>query len=471
MDQGATPNEQAGRSGARLLALAALAGGAILVLLVMLGTFSSTYVVEARFANSSALVPGNAVKVAGSDVGKVTSVSLSEEGDARIELELDDEIAPLREGTRALIRQLGPAGLANRYVALTLGPPDSPEIPSGGELPREQTTSAVNLDAVLSSFTPERRRSLQRLFKRSGDIYAGSGARSFNQMLTKLSPAFAELGGMSRELVRDRKALAGLIDRGAVASQAIASRREDLTSALANTATTMSALASRRTELADSLRRAPAVFDQTTGVLANAGEAVRELRPALRDIPPAGEPLQGALSRANRIFPPLTDVAERLRVLQPDAQKSLGQLRLLGHVAPRGLGAAGFALRDAQPITRVLRYYGSDLLIGVFQGLLSVAAASHDRWGHYIKLEYTQPYQTLVGSPFLDQPLPPLASNLFGLRSRLLRRCPGGNVPPAPDLSNPWVLDSSICDPSHNAPASYNEPPPATPAPSSGGSP
>jgi hypothetical protein len=112
----------------------------------------------------------------------------------------------------------------------------------------------------------------------------------------------------------------------------------------------------------------------------------------------------------------------------------------------------------ARPIVRDVRYYGVDLLLGVFLGLAGTAPANYDRWGHYARIEFTEPYQSLLGGPLAPLFSKPLVPSLFDLRTRLLRRCPGGNTPPAPDGSNPWIPDPSICTPSQDVPLSVDFP-------------
>ena len=51
-----------------------------------------------------------------------------------------------------------------------------------------------------------------------------------------------------------------------------------------------------------------------------------------------------------------------------------------------------------------------------------------------------------------------LKDSLFNVKLQQTRRCPGGNIARAPDGSNPWVPDRSLCDPSQTPPSSVNEP-------------
>jgi hypothetical protein len=229
-------------------------------------------------------------------------------------------------------------------------------------------------------------------------------------------------------------------------------------SAVSNTATTLQALASRRQALADAFGRTPAVLDQARQTLADAGTAITALRPALADVPPAAGPLQRFLHAVDTSLPAAVPVVSQLRSQLPDLRSTLTGLNLLAPVAVKALNSAGTALQTARPIVTAFRYYGSDLLLGVFQGLMGVATANYDRFGHYARLEFTQPYQTILGGPLAGLLSKPLLPGLFNLRTGLTRRCPGGNAPPAPDGSNPWVLPSSICTASQDVPASVNFP-------------
>jgi phospholipid/cholesterol/gamma-HCH transport system substrate-binding protein len=443
---------------ARWVAPGALAV-AIVVLAIVLFTGGSSYTLHARFADASGIVAGDTVDLGGRAVGSVSDVTVTDNGLADVTLSISDHgITPLHEDTRATVRALGQAGLTNRYVALSPGPPGAPSLRSGSVLPTSQTAGLVNYDEILDSFGPAQRANLQRLIANSDQVYAGSGARYFNQMLGAFDPALVELNAFTGQLASDRAAIADVIRTGAITASAIASRRPALMSAVENTAVTMNALASQNRALADDFVRAPAVLNQARTTLADAGTAITALRPALTDIPPAAGPLDGFLQRLRTTLPAAAGVATELDGELPDLRASLTGLEPLRPIAVAALKSATSALKEALPILTVFRYYGSDLLIGVFQGLAGVAAANYDRWGHYARLEFTQPYQTSLGGPLSGLFAKPLFPSLFNLRTRLLRRCPGGNTPPAPDGSSPWVLPSSICTAADDTPLSVDFP-------------
>ena len=439
------------------LALAAAAAAVLAVAAVaLLGGGDRT--LRAQFANAGGLVEGGLVQVAGRQVGSISEIRVTHDGQADVELEIDDEaILPLHEGTRATIRSLGQAGITNRFVALSPGPRSAPELPDGATLPAQRTSSVVALDAVLASFGPRERANLKRLVARSADVFAGSGARWFNAMLGDLDPALAELDAVAGELARDRASIAQVIHAGRAAAGAIASRREDLRTAIGGSARAMTAIAAERAALAGVLDRAPAVLDQSRSTLRSAGVAVAELRPALREVPAAAGPLGGLLERSRTVLPRATPAVAGLTAQLPDLERSLRGLRPLRGPAVRALRSAAVALRDARPIVRAARFYGSDFVLGILNGLVGAGAYNYNRWGHYERLDFVQPPQSSItgfGSTLLQGR--PLIPGIFDLRTQLTRRCPGGNVPPAIDGSTPWRADESLCTPGHDMPAGVN---------------
>jgi hypothetical protein len=278
-------------------------------------------------------------------------------------------------------------------------------------------------------------------------------------MLGKLDPALSQLDGMLGELAQDRTAIAQVIHTGNVAASAIASRSGDLQAAVAHTATALGAIASQRTALGDLLSRAPAVLNQARGTLASSGTALTALRPALRDVVPTAAPLRAFLERVTTILPVATPVVAQLRGQLPGLRSSLGGLSPLEPLAVRALDSAATALKDARPIVRAARFYGADLVLGILGGLVGAGSYNYSRWGHYERLDFIQPPQTAIsgiGAGLL--PTRPLVPGIIDIKTHLLRRCPGGNVPPAIDGSTPWVADPSLCTPSQDIPASVNGP-------------
>ena len=148
---------------ARTMTVAAIALAAVILAFVLFSGGSS-YHVHLMLVNASQLVTGNDVKVGGIPVGSIDSIELGQNGYARVNLSIDDSsVTPLHQGTRATVRSTSLSGVANRYIALTPGPLNAAKIGDGGPIPAEDSTSEVDLDAVLNTLTPATLHDLQSL--------------------------------------------------------------------------------------------------------------------------------------------------------------------------------------------------------------------------------------------------------------------------------------------------------------------
>src|SRR5688500_4869992 len=157
---------------ARIAAVAGIAVAAVLVGFLMLSG-SDKYTVTATFQTAGQLVKGNEVQVGGKPIGKVTSIELSEDGQAEVELEVDSEFEPLHDGTRAMVRVGSLSGIAGRYVSLTPGPNDGAEIEDGGRIDADDTTTPVDLDQLFNTLDEDTRKGLQQIIQGGAAQYDG----------------------------------------------------------------------------------------------------------------------------------------------------------------------------------------------------------------------------------------------------------------------------------------------------------
>ncbi len=419
-----------------------------------------SYTVNARFDHASQLIKGGDVQVAGRRIGAIKDITLTASGEANVKLSIDDEdLVPLRSGTRATIRALSQAGVASRFVDLTLGPESAAVVRDGEVLPSSQTRSIVDLDELLNTFGPEQRKDVAALIDESAHVFAGSGARSFNAMLAKLDPALGEVQGMMRELAYDRQSLGRFVRTAAVASQAVARQPARLEGAVVNAARTFEAIADERDALASGLQRAPSVLRQATGTLRRASVAVDAIRPTLREVPPAARPARRLLRRATPALGQSQPVVARLVKQMPALRQSLAGFKTLGRPGVDALRSIAPAVEGSDPLLKGLRYYAPDFLLGVTNGLAGLLSSNYNDGGHYARLSFLQSTQTTIsGIPSALLTKFPLVPGLLNWRTRLTAPCPGSAQPPAPDGSNAYVPDPTLCEPAHGIPASVNQP-------------
>ncbi len=115
---------------ARGVALAALGLVVILVAWLLLrGDGGHEY--QLLFQNAGQLVRDDNVEVGGRRIGSVRKIELTNDNLARVTIRVEEPYAPLHVGTKATIRLTSLSGIANRYVALALGPDSGEEIPDG----------------------------------------------------------------------------------------------------------------------------------------------------------------------------------------------------------------------------------------------------------------------------------------------------------------------------------------------------
>jgi phospholipid/cholesterol/gamma-HCH transport system substrate-binding protein len=448
----------------RIAAVLAVVAAVVVVAVLLFAGGSGSYTVKARFQNASQIVKGNLVQVGGVKAGTVKDIKLTPNGQADIEMEIDSDYAPLREGTRASIRQASLSGIANKYVDLTLPPTpkDGSKLPPLGEgstIGVDKTTTAVELDQVFNVFDRDTRESVRQFFVNSHRQYEGKTDLQ-REVFRYLNPALSTSSRLFNEINADTPTLEHFIVDSSTLVTALAERRDDLTNLVTNLNNTFRALGNERTALAEAINAFPDFMRQanTTFVdlrftldavdpLVNASKpAVRELRPFLRELRPLARDARPTVRDLNdivlrrganndlydlvRTFPPLTSAALDTKNRSYDPG---GGARNVGRT--RGaFPEMSAAFHDAAPIIGFGRPYTPDLF-GWFDDFSNT--------GGYDALAGWSRSQTVFNAFDVSGAVPGLApldqrQDLFlgTARTGQYKRCPGGSEEPAPDGSN-----------------------------------
>ena len=435
---------------ARGLALGALIVVVGLIAVLLLGGEERT-TYKLRFANAGQLVNDDDVQVGGRRIGGITDIRLTNTNAAEIEIEVDREFAPLREGTRAVIRATSLSGIANRYIALTPAPNNADELEDGALLPATDTTSIVDLDQLFNTFDRDTRRALQRVIKGSATQFADRGEAA-NEAAKYFNPAISTTRDLVNEINRDSRTLERFLVDGARAMGALAERRQDITALVSNAGRTTDAIARENAafsealaQLPTTLRRGNSTFVNLRATLDDLDELVSESKPATRQLAPFLRELRPLVARAQ---PTIRDLRTAIR--RPGADNDLVELTRkqpqLARVATPAFQNTTKALRRSQPVLEFARPYAPEL-VGWFRGF-GQGAANYDANGHYARV---QPLFNLF--QFSETPegglLVPKDPNtrMAGVETGMFKRCPGAAAQQPDDGSAPFTGDGLTCDP------------------------
>ena len=174
--------------------MGAVIAAVALLAIVLFGDSGGGYTVKAKFINAGQLVTGNPVQTGGSPIGSVKGIKITDDGQAEIEFEVEDDYAPLPEGTRAAIRQFSQSGIANRYIDLSFPrgaaarsrPRSTTAARSTPTRPRPRSTSTSS--STRSTRRPARRSSSSSAARPSSSANAGEQANIGFQYLNPASP-------------------------------------------------------------------------------------------------------------------------------------------------------------------------------------------------------------------------------------------------------------------------------------------
>jgi phospholipid/cholesterol/gamma-HCH transport system substrate-binding protein len=429
----------------RVMAVAALVAAVILCVYLLL-IQSGGYTVKAVVSDAGQLTKGNEVQVGGVPVGSVKSVEVRDDGrQAELELSIDGSEAPLHEGTTATIRNPSLTSIAGRYVALLPGPNSAPEIPSGGEIPTEDTTEIVDLDQLLNSLDPRVVASLSQVVHGSADAAQGGG-KDLAAAIHSLNPALSRSAAVLGEINRDQEALGRLVVNTAEVVDTLAAHGSEITAGTTAAGSALRAIANERHALSDTLAAAPPTLRKAIPTLASLRGLLRDLDPALVEARPVATGVSRLLPRLRPAARRLGKVIPQLRslVLSPGADDDATDLlRRLPQVAGEGvplLGDLTKTLGDARPVLQELRPYAPDLTSGIVAGFGGSTGGYYDANGEYARISF-------LGGPFSLAGLPNPVQNFGQILSGAAERCPGGANYPAPDGSNPFVDTGVACDP------------------------
>ena len=182
------------------LASSPLLIGAVTTLIVVVAVFLSynannglpfvpTYNIKVVLPEASGLEPANQVRIAGTRVGIVSSLSPHQDPatgrvTAIVDLKLEKSVEPLPADTKAVVQSVSAVGL--KYLELEKGS-SRQTLKAGATIPVTQTREPVDIDELFNMFSAKTRTAIQHNTIEFGDGLAGRGL-GLNNTIAELRP-------------------------------------------------------------------------------------------------------------------------------------------------------------------------------------------------------------------------------------------------------------------------------------------
>jgi phospholipid/cholesterol/gamma-HCH transport system substrate-binding protein len=414
-------------SAARFVALLALAAS-VVVAFVVIGPGSGTpaHTLRAAFDEALQVVPGQDVRVGGRKVGEVQSVKL-EDGNAVVELGVDNAVWPLHSGTVAQLRFGAAAAYALRYVDISPGPARAPELPDGGVLDTAHTVTPVEFDQMYRIFGPRTRKNFQGLLHNAANTLDGYGGH-IGQGLQQGGPGLDMFAGFLGDLGADPAALNTLVDAGSRTAAALRRRDADLRGLISGAAATFDELARHARDQQATLEDLPAALRSGQGTLARTDRTLVGLQGLIGDLRPGAIDLRRLAPSVSRTLVTLQQVAPLATATLRTGERAAPDITAFLRAGTPFLPELGTTLTRLAPMIGCVRAYAPEIAGFVtswtgFQG-------NYDKLGHFgraseqkspIPVGTTDNSATLVGR----------------LKDRLFYAFPR---PPGMNVGNPWFL-------------------------------
>lgn len=388
------------------------------------------------FADASPLEVGSEVRVYGVKVGEVASIDLVD-NQARVVLDVDDEVLPLHEDAQMKIRPINLLG--ENFVEIVPGSGDKPVIK--GDVPVEQTETIVTLQAVLDTFDDPTAAGLAALVSELGNGVAGNGDEMAD-VIKALAPAMYGIDDLGQVLQEQNEVLDSLIATADPVAASVAGKDgerieklvEQAHGLLATVAVERQGLEQTLVELPGAIEEARTTLASLETVAGSVAPTLKKARPVTDDLETISKEIVEFSEHAEPAFASFDEVFAHADDLLAEAAPAVAQLKASGPELRRGsdsINTLGDEVLSEKPLSNLM----------AFVRKWALSTNSRDNISHYFRgLFHVTPkaLNLLLGSTVVPPILTPGESDDGNSdKTDVLPDLPGVDLEGLDDLLNP----------------------------------
>jgi phospholipid/cholesterol/gamma-HCH transport system substrate-binding protein len=261
--------------------------------------------VTGEFTTAQAVTPGQgqAVDVAGIQIGKVTSVDL-EDGHAVVGMDIEPKYLKLIHPDASLL--LRPKTNLNDMVVEVDPGSAKGHIEDGYRFPLSRTEPNVNFDAFLATLDADTRQYIQLLVAGGAQGIGGRG-HQLSQALRRLQPFSHYVADLNRAVAQRRVALANVIHDFGLLTTELGRHDGEIERFVTSSKAALGNFANQQEAIEETLVELPSALSTAETAFASADRFSRTARPALLALIPQAQALKPALKAGTRLFAETTE--------------------------------------------------------------------------------------------------------------------------------------------------------------------
>jgi phospholipid/cholesterol/gamma-HCH transport system substrate-binding protein len=310
--------------------------------------------ISAQFSTAQAVTPGQgqAVDVAGVQIGKVSSVDL-EDGHAVVGMQIEPKYMELIHPNATLL--LRPkTGLNDMIVEIEPGT-GSKSIEDGHEFTLAQTEPNTNLDAFLGSLDTDTRQYLQLLLAGGAQGIGGRG-KQLGNALRRFAPFVHYVAKLNKAVAARHVALARVVHDFGLLTEELAHHDSDVERFVTSSNAALGNFANQQDAIQEALQEFPSTLTAARSGLAASNRFSQVAYPALTKLIPQAQASTPAFKSLQTLFrQTLSPIRDQIRPFTREVRPILNKTN-----------------EASQPLAKTVRNFGNSL--GGFNAFLNELA-------------------------------------------------------------------------------------------------